>query len=121
VKTNIDSGIFNACQEAGIEALDHSEPFCSELRAIYQKRRDVLIPALQAIGLDCPFPEATFYAWAKLPGNQKSEEFVMNLIRDKGIISTPGNGFGQEGEGYVRFTLCSDIEILKQVAQALKV
>jgi LL-diaminopimelate aminotransferase len=120
VKTNIDSGIFNACQEAGIEALDHSEPFCSELRAIYQKRRDVLIPALQAIGLDCPFPEATFYAWAKLPGNQKSEEFVMNLIRDKGIISTPGNGFGQEGEGYVRFTLCSDIEILKQVAQALK-
>ncbi len=121
VKTNIDSGIFNACQEAGTEALDHSEPFCTELRAIYQKRRDVLVPALQAIGLDCPLPEATFYAWAKLPGSQKSEDFVMNLIREKGIISTPGTGFGSEGEGYVRFTLCSDIEILKQVAQALQV
>ncbi len=120
VKTNIDSGIFNACQEAGIEALDHSEPFCTELRTIYQKRRDVLIPALQSIGLDCPTPEATFYAWAKLKEGQSSEQFVMNLIRDKGIISTPGTGFGSAGEGYVRFTLCSDIEILKQVAQTLK-
>src|SRR5690349_18316135 len=63
VKTQIDSGIFNACQEAGIEALEHYEPFCSELRGIYQKRRDVLIPALQASGLNCRSPDATFYAW----------------------------------------------------------
>ncbi len=121
VKTNIDSGIFNACQEAGIEAMDHSEPFCTELRAIYQKRRDILVPALQSIGLDCPSRDATFYAWARLPEGQKSEDFVMNLIREKGIISTPGTGFGVEGEGYVRFTFCSDVETLKQVAQALKV
>lgn len=121
VKTNIDSGIFNACQEAGIEALEHSEPFCSELRSIYQKRRDILIPALQKMGLDCPAPEATFYAWAKLPGNQNSEEFVLRLIRNQGIISTPGTGFGQEGEGFVRFTLCTDLEVLKQVAELLKV
>ncbi len=121
VKTNIDSGIFNACQEAGTEALDHYEPFCTELRSIYQTRRDILIPALQAMGLSCPTPDATFYAWAKLSGSQKSEDFVMNLIREKGIISTPGTGFGHEGEGYVRFTLCSDAEVLKQVAQAFKV
>jgi LL-diaminopimelate aminotransferase len=120
VKTNIDSGIFNACQEAGIEALDHYEPFCSELRAVYQKRRDVLIPALESIGLRCKKPDATFYAWARLPKGRGSEEFVMDLIREKGIVSTPGNGFGQHGEGYVRFTFCSDISVLKQVAEALK-
>lgn len=120
VKTNIDSGIFNACQEAGIEALDHSEPFCTELRAIYQKRRNILIPALQAIGLDCTPPDATFYAWAKLPAGRKSEDFVLDLIRTRGIVSTPGNGFGAAGEGFVRFTFCSDESVLKQVAEALK-
>jgi LL-diaminopimelate aminotransferase len=120
VKTNIDSGAFNACQEAGIAALEHYEPFGTELRAIYQKRRDILIPALQAIGLTCKNPDATFYAWAKLPDGQKSEDFVLDLIRTRGIVSTPGNGFGEFGEGYVRFTFCSDIQVLKQVAEALK-
>jgi len=120
VKTNIDSGAFNACQEAGIEALDRYEPFCSELRTIYQERRDVLVPALQSLGLSCQKPDATFYAWARLKEGSKSEDFVLDLIRTRGIVSTPGNGFGQFGEGYVRFTFCSDISVLKQVAQALK-
>lgn len=120
VKTNIDSGAFNACQEAGIAALDHYEPFCTELRSIYQKRRDILIPALQSIGLRCNKPDATFYAWAALPHGVKSEDFVLDLIRQKGIVSTPGNGFGSMGEGYVRFTFCSDISVLKQVAEILK-
>lgn len=120
VKTNVDSGIFNACQEAGISALAQFEPFCTELRSIYQKRRDILIPALQAIGLECREPEATFYVWAKLPRQQSSEEFVLDLIRTRGIVSTPGNGFGPSGEGYVRFTLCSDASVLKQVAELLQ-
>ena len=120
IKTNIDSGAFNACQEAGIEALDRYEPFCSDLRTIYEKRRNVLIPALQEIGLDCHKPDATFYAWARLPKGVNSETFVLDLIRTKGIVCTPGNGFGRSGEGYVRFTFCSDITVLKQVAEALK-
>lgn len=119
VKTNIDSGIFNACQEAGIEALDHYEPFCTELRAIYQKRRDILVPALRKAGLSCRTPEATFYVWCKLAAGLKSEDFVLNLIRTKGIVSTPGTGFGRGGEGFVRFTLCSDVAVLKQVAEIL--
>jgi LL-diaminopimelate aminotransferase len=120
VKTNIDSGVFNACQEAGIEALEKSEPFCSHLRSTYEARRNVLIPALKAIGLTCAQPDATFYAWAQLPKGIKSEEFVLDLIRTQGIVSTPGNGFGEYGEGYVRFTFCSDISVLKQVAHALQ-
>lgn len=120
IKTNIDSGAFNACQEAGIAALDQYEPFCTELRATYQKRRDVLIPALQSIGLRCSNPEATFYAWARLPEGIRSENYVLELIRTRGIVATPGNGFGENGEGYVRFTFCSDVSVLKQVAEALK-
>lgn len=120
VKSNTDSGAFNACQEAAIAALENSEPFCTELRAIYQKRRDVLLPALKAVGLKCSPLQATFYVWAAIPEGVSSEDFVMKLIREKGIVSTPGSGFGLGGEGFVRFTLCADIEILKQVAEALK-
>jgi LL-diaminopimelate aminotransferase len=120
VKTNVDSGIFNACQEAGIEALDRYEPFCTELRGIYQERRDILVPALQSLGLRCRNPDATFYAWARLPEGVRSEDFVLDLIRSKGIVATPGNGFGEAGEGFVRFTFCSDAAVLKQVAEALK-
>lgn len=120
IKTNIDSGAFNACQEAGIEALDRYEPFCSDLRSIYQKRRDILVPALQAMGLDCVMPDATFYAWAKLPKGVSSEQFALDLIRTQGIVCTPGNGFGEFGEGYIRFTFCSDVSVLKQVAEALR-
>ncbi len=119
VKTNVDSGIFNACQEAGIEAMENSEPFCTELRAIYQRRREILVPALQKMGLSCKAPEATFYVWARLPQSVKSEDFVLDLIRNKGIVSTPGNGFGPAGEGYVRFTLCSDEKVLREVASIL--
>lgn len=120
VKTNMDTGIFNAVQEAAIEALERYEPFCSELRAVYQERRNVLIPALQKAGLRCTPPQATFYAWARLPEGRKSEEYVLDLIRNKGVVSTPGTGFGTAGEGYVRFTLCSDISVLKQVAEILR-
>ncbi len=121
VKTNVDSGVFNAVQEAGITALDQSEPFCTELRATYQRRRDILIPALGSLGLACRPPAATFYAWAKIPSGQTSEDFVLKLIRDRGIVSTPGTGFGEAGEGFVRFTICSDETTLKQVAEALRV
>lgn len=120
IKTHIDSGAINVCQEAGIEALEKGDRFCEELRAIYQKRRDILVPALQSIGLDCPLPDATFYAWATLPQGIKSEHFVLDLIRTKGIVCTPGNGFGDVGEGFVRFTFCSDATFLTQVAETLK-
>lgn len=124
-KTNIDSGVFNACQEAGISALENSEPFCSNLRTIYERRRNILIPALSKIGLKCDSPQATFYAWAKIPTHENlqianSEKFVLDLIMNKGIVATPGVGFGTVGEGYVRFTLCSNEETLKHIVQLLQ-
>jgi len=119
IKSNIDSGIFNACQEAGIAALENFEPFCSELRAIYERRLNVIFPALEGVGLKCKRPEATFYLWSKLNEPISSEEFVLRQIKDKGLVFTPGSGFGTAGEGYVRMTLCADEKILKQVAEML--
>ena len=78
------------------------------------------MPALRAIGLKCPMPEATFYIWANTPAGVSSEDFVTRLIREKGVVATPGSGFGAAGEGYVRFTLCADVKILKQVAEILQ-
>ncbi len=119
VKTNIDSGVFNAVQEAGIAALNQYERVGSEMRAIYQKRMDLMIPAVRSAGLQCPYPQATFYIWAKLQAGVTSENYVLDLIQRKGIVITPGSGFGQAGEGYVRFTTCSNETILKKVAEAI--
>lgn len=119
VKTNIDSGVFNAVQEAGIIALDEGDAWVEKLRGIYQERRDVLYSALQKTPLKCLKPEATFYMWCRLPEGTASEAFVMDLIRRAGVISTPGSGFGTGGEGYVRFTLCNPVPILKKVAEIL--
>ena len=124
IKTNIDTGLFNAIQVAAIEALRQSEPFATQMRKLYQERRDILVPALQQAGLRCFDAKATIYVWAKLPqaleGKKSSEQFAIDLIRNQGIVSTPGTGFGAAGEGYVRFTLCSDVQVLKQVAEILK-
>ncbi|MEK6704661.1 MAG: LL-diaminopimelate aminotransferase [Candidatus Poribacteria bacterium] len=119
LKTNIDSGIPNAIQEAGIAALNGYSDFSDKLRSIYQERRDILVPALRSAGLNCHVPNATFYVWARTPNDEDSEIYVSDLIRTKGVVATPGTGFGDGGRGYVRFTLCSDISTLKQVAELL--
>ena len=119
VKTNIDSGVFNAVQEAGTVALDEGDSWVDGLRTTYQERRDVLFAALQKTSLHCLKPEATFYMWCRLPQGTGSEAYVMDLIRRAGVISTPGSGFGTGGEGYVRFTLCNPVPVLKKVAEIL--
>jgi LL-diaminopimelate aminotransferase len=120
VKTNVDSGVFNAIQMAGITALRHYKEIGDEVRAVYQKRMDLMIPAVRAAGLECEYPQATFYIWAKIPTSTNSENYVLELIQKKGIVITPGSGFGRAGEGYVRFTTCVDESTLKKVAEEIK-
>jgi LL-diaminopimelate aminotransferase len=120
IKTNIDSGVFNACQEAAIVALNQYEPFTSSMRATYQERRDILLPAVRAAGLETQTPAASFYIWSHVPAGMSSSEYVMKLIKEKGIVTLPGDGFGQAGSGYVRFSLCQDVVTLKKVAELLK-
>jgi LL-diaminopimelate aminotransferase len=116
-KSNLDSGIFQAIQEAAIEALRLGDRIVEPSRTIYQQRRDILVDGLRAVGLKCDKPRATFYVWVAAPRGLTSAEFTAKLLDEAGVVTTPGNGFGEAGEGYVRFTLCVDKEKLKEVAE----
>jgi LL-diaminopimelate aminotransferase len=119
-KSNLDSGIFQAVQEAGIEALKLGDKIVEPSRKIYQERRDILVDGLRAVGLECDKPKATFYVWVSCPKGLSSAEFTAKLLDDAGVVTTPGNGFGDAGEGYVRFTVCVDKERLREVAERIR-
>ena len=114
VKENVDSGIFQAVQEAGIVALNQGDAYSAELRDIYRERRDVVTQALQKAGISCRVPEATFYVWSKVPGGVSSQDFVTRVLRQTGVVTTPGNGFGAPGEGYFRISLTVNTDRLKE-------
>ncbi len=119
-KSNLDSGIFQAVQEAGIEALKLGDKIVEPSRKIYQERRDILVDGLRAVGLECDKPRATFYVWVSCPKGLSSAEFTAKLLDEAGVVTTPGNGFGDAGEGYVRFTVCVDKERLREVAERIR-
>ena len=119
-KSNLDSGIFQAVQEAGIEALKLGDTIVEPSRRIYQERRDILVSGLAAVGLECEKPRATFYVWVATPKGLSSADFTTKLLDDAGVVATPGNGFGEAGEGYVRFTVCVDKERLKEVGERIR-
>jgi LL-diaminopimelate aminotransferase len=108
VKTNVDSGVFQAVQAAGIEALTNGDEASEGIRRVYRERRDLLIPGLRAIGLDPVFPQATFYVWIPVPRGYTSASFCAHLLEKTGIVTTPGSGFGKSGEGYIRIALTQE-------------
>lgn len=120
VKSNVDSGQFNAVQEAGIAALESDQSCVEQMRKIYQERRDVLVSGLRAMGLDAPSPKATFYVWLPVPKGHTSQGFSSLLLERAGIVCTPGNGFGAPGEGYVRMALTVSKERFQEVIDRLK-
>ena len=119
-KSNLDSGIFQAIQEAGIKALELGDKIVEPSRKIYQERRDILVGGLRAVGLECEKPRATFYVWVSTPERLSSADFTAKLLEEAGVVTTPGNGFGEAGEGYVRFTVCVDKSKLKEVAERIR-
>jgi len=105
VKSNLDSGVFQAVQEAGIEALNLRESATDEIRKIYQERRDTLVSGLLGLGLSVEPPKATFYVWVGVPKGFTAMKFTMHLLDRAGIVTTPGSGFGKSGQGYIRMAL----------------
>jgi LL-diaminopimelate aminotransferase len=105
VKTNVDSGVFQAVQGAGIAALESGDEVTDAIRKTYQDRRDVLVPGLRRLGLDPVEPLATFYVWIPVPKGYTSASCCAHLLERAGIVTTPGNGFGKSGEGYIRIAL----------------
>jgi LL-diaminopimelate aminotransferase len=119
VKENMDSGVFQAVQEAGIAALTHGEPYVQKFRTIYKERRDVVLACLKEIGISCRAPQASIYVWAKVPEGQTSQDFVTGVLKKTGVVLTPGNGFGAPGEGYFRISLTVDTDRLKEAVSRI--
>jgi len=121
VKTNVDSGVFQAVQEAAITGLEGGDgDKRSEYCAIYKQRRDLLVGALRAAGLSCELPRATFYVWAQVPNGYTSVSFAERMLKEAGVAITPGSGFGKGGEGFVRFSLTVSSERLQEAIERLK-
>ena len=119
VKSNLDSGAFQAVQEAGITAMTGPQDMIHALRKLYVERRDALVDGLRNIGWSVEKPKATFYVWAPVPDGSPSVEFSLKLL-DAGIVATPGIGFGEYGEGYIRFALTVPVNTIKEAIRRLE-
>ncbi|MDR4470509.1 MAG: LL-diaminopimelate aminotransferase [Nitrospira sp.] len=119
VKSQLDSGVFEAVQEAGITALELDDSVTDGIRKIYQERRDTIVPGLKKLGLDVDAPPAAFYIWVTVPKGYTSTSFTAHLLEKAGIVTTPGNGFGAPGEGYVRMTVCTTKERLAEAVERI--
>ena len=120
IKTNVDSGIFKAIQEAGITALTGSQDHIPKLIDMYTKRRNVVVDGLNQLGWNIELPKATFYVWVPTPNNMNAIDFSNYVLEKTGIIVTPGIGYGKYGEGYVRIALTVDVPRLKEAINRLK-
>jgi len=120
IKTNIDSGAFKAIQQAGIEALTGPQDNIEKMNKIYTGRRNVVINGLNKLGWNLKPTKATFYIWIPTLNKMSSMEFSNLLLEKAGIIVTPGVGYGEYGEGYVRIALTVDEKRLEEAMERLK-
>jgi len=120
VKSNIDSGIFNAIQYAGIEALSGPQDVVEQMRALYQKRRDLVLNYLEKVGLKAQKPLATIYVWVKVPDGHTSASFATLVLDKAGVVLSPGAAYGPSGEGYVRISLTVKDDRLEEALTRIK-
>ncbi len=119
IKTNLDSGVFQAVQEAAIAALTGPQDCVEAMRAIYKERRDALVDGLSKLGFTVDRPKATFYVWIRVPEGHTSASFASALLSKVGIVMTPGTGFGRHGEGYIRAALTVDVPRVREAVERI--
>lgn len=115
LKTNLDYGIFSALQQAAETALNLPDSHLEEVQNRYTTRRDFLIKGLGELGWNVPKTEATMYLWVPCPPDMTSTDFALSVLQQTGVVVTPGNAFGEGGEGYVRVSLIADCDRLGEV------
>ncbi|WP_417935478.1 pyridoxal phosphate-dependent aminotransferase [Flagellimonas aquimarina] len=115
VKSNMDSGMFYGIQKGAIEALKSGSEWFEALDSIYTRRRELMFELVEKLGCSYDSNAVGMFVWSKLPlGSVNSEEFVDNILYDKNIFIAPGTIFGNNGEGYIRFSLCVKEEKIKE-------
>lgn len=119
VKSNIDSGIFSAIQRAGAVALDNYDRHIASVIRVYEERRDILVDGLNRAGWNVTKPKATFYLWAKVLSRYTSATLAKALLEKADIVVTPGNGFGDHGEGYIRMAVTVDKARIREAVERI--
>jgi LL-diaminopimelate aminotransferase len=119
IKTNLDSGVFQPVQYAGIAALESNQDCVTENNRIYSERRDILVEGLKRLGWDVEKPKASFYVWIGIPKGYTSTEMTAKLIKEAALVTTPGVGFGTYGEGYIRMTVTTSKERIAEAVDRL--
>ena len=120
LKTNLDSGMFEAVQAAAVSALTEARDFPRQMSEVYQRRRDLVADALQEIGLEVTPPRATPYFWARVPSGYTSTSFAELVLEEANVVVSPGNAYGPSGEGYVRLSLTVPDEDLQDAVSRIK-
>ncbi len=119
VKTNLDSGAFQAIQYAGMTALEADQSCVAENNRTYEERHQILVGGLKKLGWDVEMPKASFYVWIRVPEGMKSMDVTKLLIKEAAVVTTPGNGFGENGEGYIRMTVTTSKERLAEAVDRI--
>jgi len=120
LKTNLDSGIFNAIQRAAVVAVSGPQDHVEQMRAIYQKRRDLVVSAFQEVGLPVEPPLGSIYVWLSVPQGRTSKEFAAELLEEAAVVVAPGTGYGALGEGYVRISLTVSDQRLQEAMDRIR-
>jgi LL-diaminopimelate aminotransferase len=120
LKSNVDSGVFQAVQEAAIEGLLGSREAVRAVNKVYRERLDIVIKGLSDLGWKLERPKAAIYVWPKVPKGYTSASFCELVLEKAGVVVTPGNGYGEYGEGYFRISLTISTERLREAIQRMK-
>jgi LL-diaminopimelate aminotransferase len=121
LKTNIDSGMFEAIQLAAVEALSpEGDAIAREMSAVYARRRDLVVDALRAIGVDVRSPQGTIYVWAPVPEGHTSASYCELVLEESGVVVSPGGAYGPNGEGFFRISLTVPDERLAEAMERLR-
>ena len=120
LKTNVDSGLFEAIQLAAVAALTGPRGPLEEMNAIYSRRRDLVVDTLRAIGVDVASPKGTIYVWAPVPEGHTSTSFVEMVLEETGVVISPGSMYGRSGEGFFRISLTTPDSRLTEALERMR-
>ena len=120
LKTNVDSGLFEAVQLAGVAALNGPRQPLLEMNGIYEGRRDLVVSALASIGVEITPPKGTIYVWAPVPEGHTSTSFAELVLEEAGVVVSPGSMYGPSGEGFFRISLTTPDERLAEAVERMR-
>ena len=120
LKTNVDSGLFEAIQLAGVAALDGPRAAIEEMNSIYERRRDLVVGTLGEIGVDVTPPRGTIYVWAPVPEGHTSTSFAELVLEQAAVVVSPGSMYGPSGEGFFRISLTTPDDRLAEALERMR-